>query len=33
MYIVDKMKALEYQDFRKEQHDVATKAKEGGIGD
>ena len=30
MYIVDKMKALEYQDFRKEQSDLATKAKEGG---
>ena len=30
MYLVDKTKALEYQDFRKEQSDIATKARENG---
>ena len=30
MYIVDKMKALEFQDFKKEQFDIATKARESG---
>ena len=30
MYIVDKMRALEYLDFRKEQHEVASKAKRDG---
>jgi len=30
MYIVDKMKALEYQNFKKEQYDLATKSRESG---
>jgi len=30
MYIVDKMKALEYQNFKKEQHELATKSRESG---